>query len=104
NEDIVHLTGDINFSCTVDTKSSCFSICGKQFTKAEVKLHTFFDATANCKVKKNNDMDKMVRPLDKQTIVLRAKSKIGKIGYNILWYNCECFARWCRYGECWSEQ
>ena len=37
-------------------------------------------------------------------IVKRALSRLGNIGYNMLWSNCEHFASWCRYGMAWSEQ
>ena len=44
------------------------------------------------------------RPSEKEIILDRALSRLGDIGYNILWKNCEHFASWCRYGEEWSEQ
>ena len=37
-------------------------------------------------------------------IIDRALSRMGTIGYNMLWSNCEHFASWCRYGMAWSEQ
>lgn len=30
--------------------------------------------------------------------------KLGEIGYNVLWENCEHFAAYCRYGVAWSKQ
>lgn len=44
------------------------------------------------------------RPLEPNKIVEEAISKIGEIGYNLLWDNCEHFAAYCRYGIKWSEQ
>ncbi|KAL3876941.1 hypothetical protein ACJMK2_034720 [Sinanodonta woodiana] len=105
NEEVVHLAGDPNAASKVNANSShVFAICGKQFTKAQVKLDNFFKVAADSKAKKNNDKDDKVSPSDKREIVRRAMSKLGEIGYNILWENCEYFASWCRYGEGWSEQ
>ena len=44
------------------------------------------------------------RPRSASDIVREALSKIGEIGYNVLWNNCEHFASYCRYGVKWSEQ
>ena len=37
-------------------------------------------------------------------IVGNALMKLGEVGYNILYENCEHFASWCRYGEGKSDQ
>lgn len=39
------------------------------------------------------------RPFPAQIILDRARSSLGKQGYNILYSNCEHFATDCRYGE-----
>lgn len=44
------------------------------------------------------------RPRRPHEIVEKAILKIGEIGYNVLWKNCEHFAAYCRYGVDWSEQ
>ncbi|XP_031572204.1 phospholipase A and acyltransferase 1-like [Actinia tenebrosa] len=44
------------------------------------------------------------KPLPANEIVERALSKVGTSGYNLLYKNCEHFARWCRYGEEDSKQ
>lgn len=44
------------------------------------------------------------KPLPEHEIVERALSKVGTSGYNLLFNNCEHFARWCRYGEEDSKQ
>ena len=44
------------------------------------------------------------RPLSKEEIVRNALARIGRIGYNLLFENCEHFASWCRYGLSKSEQ
>ncbi len=36
---------------------------------------------------------------DCDRIVSRARSQIGKTGYNLIWNNCEHFAEWCLNGD-----
>ena len=42
--------------------------------------------------------------LPRREIVKRATSRIGQRGYDLLFYNCEHFARWCCYGVWESTQ
>ena len=44
------------------------------------------------------------RIFDPQETVKRARSSIGKEGYNLATHNCEHFAIWCKTGVCSSEQ
>ncbi len=44
------------------------------------------------------------RPLDADTIVDRALSRVGKQGYHLLFDNCEHFANWCAIGSERSRQ
>uniref|UniRef100_A0A8W8L629 LRAT domain-containing protein n=1 Tax=Magallana gigas TaxID=29159 RepID=A0A8W8L629_MAGGI len=44
------------------------------------------------------------QPRNAKEIVTEASSKIGEIGYNMLWKNCEHFTSYCRYGVNWSKQ
>jgi hypothetical protein len=44
------------------------------------------------------------RPLPPDEIVGNALMKIGEVGYNLLYQNCEHFATWCRYGRGNSDQ
>ena len=44
------------------------------------------------------------RALSNEDIVSRAISKVGEVGYNIMFSNCEHFANWCRYNIQRSEQ
>ncbi len=44
------------------------------------------------------------RPLHPEMIVQSALSKVGDVGYNMLFNNCEHFATWCRYGISMSHQ
>jgi hypothetical protein len=40
----------------------------------------------------------------REEIVRRARSQIGSKGYNLVFYNCEHFARWCKTGKSESKQ
>lgn len=41
---------------------------------------------------------------DDDTVVARALSSVGALGYNVAQNNCEHFATWCKTGEPYSEQ
>lgn len=43
-------------------------------------------------------------PSPAKTVVRRARGKVGTGGYNLLFSNCEHFARWCKTGEASSKQ
>lgn len=101
--EVVHLAGDDGDGLNI-TSGNFFTICGKRFNKAKVVRDDFFKVADKSKARKNNGKDRKLKPSDKEMIVDRALSRLGEIGYNILWKNCEHFASWCRYGEEWSEQ
>lgn len=105
DEEIVHLAGDDNDGINANVNSGhVFTICGKGFNKACVKVDNFWDVAGSSRVKKNNNKDKKSKPFDPDEIIERALSKLGAIPYNVLWNNCEHFAAWCRNGENWSQQ
>ncbi|KAK3602553.1 hypothetical protein CHS0354_003805 [Potamilus streckersoni] len=105
DEQVVHLTGDDNDGINGNFDSGhLFTICGKKFKKAFVKVDDFWNVVLGSKVKVNRNKDRDMRPLRKEEIVERALSKLGEIGYNVMWCNCEHFANWCRYGKEKSEQ
>lgn len=102
---VVHLAGNEDDGLKNNiTSGNFFTVSGVRFNKALVKIDDFFQVADRSKAKKNNGKDRKLSPSDKETIKERALSKLGEIGYNILWKNCEHFASWCRYGEEWSEQ
>lgn len=43
-------------------------------------------------------------PYSPEETLRRAKSKLGKKGYNLFFHNCEHFALWCKTGICESRQ
>ncbi|BFZ20461.1 hypothetical protein BsWGS_23500 [Bradybaena similaris] len=105
NGKVVHLTGVGN----ADVQSSVqpehmFSICGKMFTKAQVCVDDFWKVVADSKARKNNTKDGTWSPCSRAEIVRNAISKVGHVGYNLLFSNCEHFAKWCRYGLSKSDQ
>lgn len=108
---IIHLSGedDDGLSATANhhfgsVSGSLFTISGVNFEKAKVKCDDFWDVARKSRADINNSKDQYIRADAPHVIVKRALSKMGNIGYNMLWSNCEHFASWCRYGMAWSEQ
>lgn len=108
---IMHLSGDDDdgLGASVNghfgsVSGSIFTISGVDFQKAKVKCDDFWDVARESKADVNNSKDQYIRPDATHVIVKRALSKMGQLGYNMLWSNCEHFASWCRYGMAWSEQ
>ncbi|XP_056012807.1 phospholipase A and acyltransferase 2-like [Ostrea edulis] len=105
NEQVVHLGGVDNDGLNGTIKSNhVFTISGKTFNKAVVRKDNFWKVVLDSKVDINNGKDKKCRPRAAHEVVKEALSKLGEIGYNVLWKNCEHFAAFCRYGVNWSEQ
>jgi len=108
---IIHLSGDEDdgLSANIGGKigsvsGSVFTISGVNFQTAKVKCDDFWDIARKSKADVNNSKDEYIRADAEHVIVKRALSRMGTIGYNMLWSNCEHFASWCRYGMAWSEQ
>ncbi|XP_076472373.1 phospholipase A and acyltransferase 3-like [Babylonia areolata] len=105
NEEVVHLSGDENDGINAGMEASHFlTISGQRFGKALVKVENFWEVVEGTKAMKNNAKDKKYNPLPKAEIVKNALARIGRVGYNVLFDNCEHFATWCRYGLNKSEQ
>ncbi|KAK7093759.1 phospholipase A and acyltransferase 3-like [Littorina saxatilis] len=102
---VVHLAGDENdgINGQIDA-DKLMTISGQRFGKALVKVENFWNVVDGSRARKNNNKDGKHPPLSKQEIVENALSKIGRIGYNVLFDNCEHFAKWCRYGLNKSDQ
>ena len=47
---------------------------------------------------------RMYDPFPRDDIVRRAREKVGEDDYDLLFNNCETFAKWCKYGVKMSEQ
>ncbi|XP_062579293.1 phospholipase A and acyltransferase 1-like [Saccostrea cucullata] len=105
NEEVVHLAGIDNDGINGNSNPShVFSICGKTYKKAVVKMENFWTVVGDSEAKINNNKDRKCSPHPAHKIVQEALKKLGEIGYNVLWKNCEHFAAYCRYGVNWSEQ
>jgi hypothetical protein len=99
---IVHLVGG-----KADLTSGCLSCLCFSFDSANkdgiaiVKKEPYGDVyQPGDKVRV--EFDKSHIP--KKKIIRRACSQVGQTGYNLLFYNCEHFARWCRYEKAESKQ
>lgn len=104
-EEVVHLSGEDDDGINGRFDSGHFlTISGHRFNKALVKIDKFWDVAEGSKAFKNNSKDKKLEPLTPQEIIKNALSKLGQIGYNVLFDNCEHFASWCRYGKSKSDQ
>jgi len=108
---IVHLSGDQDDGLSAGVNAhlgsvsgSVFTISGVNFDKAKVKCDDFWDVARKSKADVNNSKDAYIRADAPHVIINRALSRMGVLGYNMLWSNCEHFASWCRYGMAWSEQ
>ncbi|KAJ0033138.1 hypothetical protein NQD34_000245 [Periophthalmus magnuspinnatus] len=53
-----------------------------------------------------NHMDRVCRqpPLDGDEVARRAEKLLGSVTYSLLWYNCEHYVMYCRYGMAISYQ
>ncbi|KAL4228365.1 Kelch-like protein 6 [Mactra antiquata] len=102
---VIHMTGadDDGINGNVNS-ASVFTICGKRFKKAFVKVDDFWDVVGDSKAYKNNGKDRKFSPCSVDEILDRALSMVGEVGYNVLWQNCEHFASYCRYGVSKSSQ
>lgn len=59
---MIHLAGDDNDGLNANvTSGSCFTICGRSFEKAFVKVDDFWKVAADCKAYRNNKKDKKQR-------------------------------------------
>ncbi|KAH9508781.1 Phospholipase A and acyltransferase 3 [Bulinus truncatus] len=104
NGKIIHLAGEENDGINGDVRPKhVFTICGQSFDKAKVCIEDFWEVVGDDTAEINNCDDKW-SSLNPEKIVARAKEKLGRVGYNIIFDNCEHFANWCRYGRCKSDQ
>ncbi|XP_041370005.1 phospholipase A and acyltransferase 3-like [Gigantopelta aegis] len=96
DEEVIHLAGEDGDGLDVNVQHS-FTIGGKMFNKANVRVDNLWNVVAGSHAYRNNSNDHKMKPLDKREIVERAMSRIGRVGYNLIYRNCEHFATWCRY-------
>ncbi|CAG5115504.1 unnamed protein product [Candidula unifasciata] len=105
NGRVVHLAGEDNDGVDACVKPEhMFTVCGAKFGKAKVCIDDFWKVAAGSKARKNNTKDDKWRPLNPEEVVRNALEKLGTVGYNLIFSNCEHFAKWCRYGIAKSDQ
>ncbi|KAH9496475.1 Phospholipase A and acyltransferase 3 [Bulinus truncatus] len=79
-------------------------VYGIQFDKAEVAIDKIQDVINNDEAYVNNSRDSTWKARDEGDIISSAMKLRGRIKYNIIFANCECFVNWCRYGKWLSDQ
>ncbi|XP_028269223.1 lecithin retinol acyltransferase-like [Parambassis ranga] len=72
---------------------------------ASVRVDTVEDFAYGSEIKLNH-MDKVCGqpPLDGDEVARRAEKLLGSVTYSLLWYNCEHYVMYCRYGMAISYQ
>ncbi|KAH9496472.1 Phospholipase A and acyltransferase 2 [Bulinus truncatus] len=102
---IAHLAGEDDDGIDANMDSiHLFSIGGTSFNKAQIRIDDFWTVVGGDKAYINNSRDKTWKALDPDTIVSNATQRIGHVGYNLIYSNCEHFTNWCRYGMSKSDQ
>ncbi|XP_059199213.1 lecithin retinol acyltransferase a [Centropristis striata] len=108
---VAHLIPDILPVLTNDTKliSSVITnkrlILGCMFKCATVRVDTLEDFAYGSNILINRTDRLMKNPaIPNEDVAKRAEKLIGAVPYSLLWYNCEHFATYCRYGCAASKQ
>ncbi|XP_042252462.1 lecithin retinol acyltransferase family protein [Thunnus albacares] len=72
---------------------------------ASVRVDSVVDFAYGSEILINN-MDKVCsqNPLDGDEVARRAEKLLGSVTYSLLWYNCEHYVMYCRYGMAISYQ
>ncbi|XP_071115702.1 phospholipase A and acyltransferase 3-like [Haliotis cracherodii] len=70
----------------------------------KVREDSFWKVAGGDEVDVSNDKDDRWNPYPPDEIVERAKSRLDRVGYNLVLFNCEHFTSWCRYGKSQSDQ
>jgi len=99
HEKIIHLHGN-----TEATFSGVGLFSANVVGQAVVKIDPFCSILRDSYAFRNNSKDSELRALNPTDIVLRAYGKVGSEYYDLLTYNCEHFANWCRYDLPFSDQ
>ncbi|XP_046367364.2 phospholipase A and acyltransferase 2-like isoform X1 [Haliotis rufescens] len=102
--EVVHLAGEEDDGLANVGGRHVFTVSGTTFNKALVRIDLFDDVAGLDKVYRNNTKDKRWSPFSASEIVRRALSKLGRVGYNLIFSNCEHFVSWCRYDMERSDQ
>jgi HRAS-like suppressor 3 len=96
HEKIIHLTGENDEMPSFITVSGVLPV--PRFERAQVSITNFWDCVQDSLVFRNNSLDEEFMPLPVDQILVNAFKKVSDTSYNLIWYNCEHFAKYCRYG------
>lgn len=111
NDRVAHLIPDI---LPVISKNKCAIakmvtnnrlLLGVILKAASVRVDSVADFAYGSEILVNH-MDKVSQqpPLDGDEVARRAEKLLGSVTYSLLWYNCEHFVMYCRYGLAISYQ
>ncbi|XP_062866671.1 lecithin retinol acyltransferase b, tandem duplicate 2 [Trichomycterus rosablanca] len=80
-------------------------ILGVIAKKASVRVDCVADFAYGAEILVNN-MDKVCSrpPLEAEEVATRAEKMVGDMDYSLLWFNCEHYVMYCRYGTSMSFQ
>lgn len=82
---------------------TAFTIIVGNLESAEVRLDTLEEVCTDlCRI--NNLDDRKYKKMDTNSIFRRAIDGLGQHNYNLIYDNCEHFAKWCRYDKHTSNQ
>uniref|UniRef100_A0A2C9LVE3 LRAT domain-containing protein n=1 Tax=Biomphalaria glabrata TaxID=6526 RepID=A0A2C9LVE3_BIOGL len=95
--DIAHLTDlptaqDLPFKVSIRPENNA------------IQLGHFMDIADKSVALKNHELDRIYLPLPNEVIRAKAIKKLGDVGYNLFFGNCEHFANYCRYNRSISNQ
>lgn len=100
HEKIIHLHGSNDSLLGLSGLITSSNLIGQ----AIVKIDSYWDITLNSYAYRNNSNDTDLIALPNEQIIIRAYSKVGYDYYNLFSFNCEHFAKWCRYDFPVSDQ
>lgn len=108
---VAHLIPDILPAVTKDKSAIAKMVTNQRLLlgviakMASVRVDSVADFAYGSKILINH-MDKVCRqpPLDEEEVARRAEKLLGSVCYSLLWYNCEHYVMYCRYGIAISYQ
>ncbi len=111
NNRVAHLIPDILPALTTDEKAiekmvtNNRLILGVIAKKASVRVDSLEDFAYEGEILVN-PMDKVCSrsPFEGEEVARRAEKLLGSVVYSLLWYNCEHYVMYCRYGTSMSFQ
>lgn len=103
NNRVAHLIPDILPVLSTKAQQTMVTnirlILGAMAKKASVRVDSVDDFAYGAEIFVNK-MDKVCSrpPFDGEEVARRAEKMIGPVAYSLLWYNCEHYVMYCRYG------